>query len=166
MPIILRPFAITDVAALAAIANNKHVSDNLRNSFPHPYTISDAKQWIQLQSKIKPAQNFAITYNGLLAGTIGCTLKEDIHKKNIELGYFVGEIFWNKGIASKAVSLMVAYIEQNFQANRIYAEVFENNIASMKVLQKNNFFLEAIHHNSLFKHNQYFDAYIWVKPLS
>jgi ribosomal-protein-alanine N-acetyltransferase len=164
--IIIRPWKLSDAHPLAAIANNRNIFNNVRNSFPSPYTVMNAIQWISLQSDISPTLSFAIEYNGLLAGTIGCILKEDIYKKNVEIGYFIGEGFWKKGIATKAVELVVNYVQQQFDVNRIYAVVFESNAPSMRVLQKNGFYLESIRRKAAFKNGSFFDDYVWVKLLN
>jgi RimJ/RimL family protein N-acetyltransferase len=161
--VLIRPWKLTDAQALASIANNRNIYNNVRNSFPSPYTVMNAIQWISLQTEIKPTLSFAIEFNGLLAGSIGCTLKEDIFKKNIEIGYFLGESFWNKGIATKAVELMLMHIKQYFDVTRIYGEVFEHNKASMRVLQKNGFYLESIRKKSSYKNGAFLNDYVWVK---
>ena len=99
----------------------------------------------------------------MIAGNIGCKIQEDIYRKSIEIGYFVGEEFWGKGIATIAISLYVEYLIKNFQPIRIYAEVFEHNKASMKVLQKNGFFLESIRRKAAIKNNVIVDDYVWVR---
>lgn len=161
----IRPWKLTDAQTLATIANNRNIYNNVRNSFPSPYTVINAMQWINLQRDTKPTVSFAIEFNGLLAGSIGCILKDDIYNKNIEIGYFLGEGFWNKGIATKAVDLMLQYIKQQFDVTRIYAEVFESNKASMRVLQKNGFYLESIRKKSAYKNGKYHNDYVWVKFL-
>ena len=147
--IFLRPWRIEDAAQLAKIANNKNIWNNVRDSLPHPYTIKDAEEWIAHCRRQKPVLNFAVIYNEKLAGSIGCTLKNDVYRKSIEIGYFIGEIFWNKGIANKAVRILLNYIEKEFDAVRVFAEVYAHNKASMKVLYKNGFYLESIRRKAL-----------------
>jgi RimJ/RimL family protein N-acetyltransferase len=161
----LRTWQRQDAQQLAAIANNKNVWNYVRNRLPNPYTVTDALQWIAHCQTQKPTENFAIVYNGSIAGSIGCTPKEDVYKKTIEIGYFVGEEFWGKGIATEALKQLLQYIPQHFSIIRIYAETFSYNKASMKVLQKNNFYLEAIHRNAVVKNHSLCDAYIWAKFL-
>ena len=159
----LRPWKLEDAASLTSIANNRNIYNNVRNNFPTPYTIINALQWINLQAGIKPVVSFAIEYMNQLAGTISCTPKDDIHVKNIEIGYFLGENYWNKGIATEAVSQIITYIKNQFSVNKIYAEVYENNNASMSVLRKNGFYLEAIRKKESYKNGISLDVYIWVK---
>jgi len=161
--VILRPWQLTDAQALAALANNKKIWDNVRDRFPHPYTVKDAIQWINLQQQHQPTQNFAIVYNGQLAGSAGVLLQEDVARKTIEIGYFIGEAFWGKGIATKAVRLLLTYTLQHYDVVRLYAQVFENNPASMKVLEHNGFYLECVRKKAAFKNNTVLDDYVWVK---
>jgi ribosomal-protein-alanine N-acetyltransferase len=165
MNIILRQWQKEDAAALANIANNRNIWNNVRDRLPQPYTVSDAQQWIEFSKTNTIHKNFAVVCNNELVGSAGCIRKEDVYRKSIEIGYFIGERFWGKGIATQAVRLLVEYIWQNFDVVRIYAEVFEHNKASMKVLQKNDFYLECIHRKAAIKNNVILDDYIWVKLL-
>jgi [ribosomal protein S5]-alanine N-acetyltransferase len=161
--IVLRRWKKEDAQQLAAIANNRNVWLNVRDRFPHPYTVMDAIQWIQLQSTEEPALNFCIEYQEKVAGSIGVLLKDDVYRKTIEIGYFIGEPYWGKGIATKAVGSMLGYIEQQFDVVRIFAEVFEHNKASMNILRKNGFHLESIRQKAVIKDGVIMDDYVWVK---
>lgn len=159
----LRPWQKQDAQALAAIANNRNIWNNVRDQLPNPYSVMDALQWMNHIKDQQPIQNFAIIYQGMVVGNIGCKLQEDVYRKSIEIGYFVGEEFWGKGIATAAIELFVNYLIQNFQPIRIYAEVFEFNKASMKALQKNGFFLESVRRKAAIKNNEIVDDFVWVK---
>lgn len=161
--IILRPWKREDAQQLAAIANNRKVWLNVRDRFPHPYTVMDALQWLELHTAVKPLSNFCIEYRGQVAGSCGVILKDDVYRRSIEIGYFIGEPFWGKGIASQAVGLLVDYVQQQFDVVRIYAEVFEHNKASMSVLRKNGFYLEGIRRKAVVKDGVVMDDYVWVK---
>lgn len=161
--VFLRPWKPEDAAALSAICNNPKIWLNVRDRFPHPYTVKDAIEWIGFTLSQKPLQNFAVLHNGTVAGSIGITPKEDIYRKTMEVGYFVGEAFWGKGIATEAVAHLLHYIQQQYDVVRVYAEVFETNKASMKVLEKNGFYLEAIRKNAVVKNNVVMDDFVWVK---
>lgn len=152
-----------DIEALVSLANNKNIADTLRDRFPYPYTIEDAKWWVDFQKNLDPKQNFAIRVNDKLAGGIGCDPQHDVNRKNIEIGYWLGEQFWKKGIASEAVKKMTAYIFMNFDVLRIFAPVFEINKASMKVLEKAGYHLEAIHKKAVIKNEVIMDEYLYVK---
>ena len=163
--IILRPWKKTDASQLAVIANNKNIWDNLRDSIPHPYTLTDAEKWIVHCNTQKPMLNFAVVYNAEIAGSIGCFNKTDVYRRNMEIGYFIGEQFWNLGIATQAVHILVDYIEKEFDVVRLYAEVYAHNKASIHVLRNNGFYLESVRRKSAVKNNVLLDDYVWVKIL-
>ncbi|MGI8634500.1 MAG: GNAT family N-acetyltransferase [Segetibacter sp.] len=159
----IRPWKPEDAGALAAICNNKKIWLNVRDRFPHPYTVGNAVEWIAFTKNQKPVQNMAILWNGKIAGSIGVMPKDDVYRKSIEIGYFVAEEFWGKGIASRAVSLLLIYIKRHFDVIRIYAEVFNYNSASMRVLEKNGFHLEGIREKAVVKNDVILDDHVWVK---
>jgi RimJ/RimL family protein N-acetyltransferase len=111
----------------------------------------------------QPPRNFCIDVDGEVAGGIGVVFQPDIYKRNIEIGYYVAEEYWGKGIGTEAVRLIVDHLFDTTDCVRIYAEVFAHNLASMAVLRKNGFKLEAIHHKAIFKNNELLDAHHWVK---
>lgn len=161
----LRQWRREDAAQLAAIANNKKIWLNVRDRFPHPYTIADALQWIAFCNTQNLLQNFAIEIDRQIAGSIGIITKEDVYRKSIEIGYFIGELFWSKGIATKAVGLLMEYLVKEHDPIRVWAEVFEHNTASMRVLEKNGFVLESIRQKSVFKNNCVLNDHVWVRLL-
>lgn len=161
--IVLRPWQKQDAQELASVANNKNIWNNVRDALPSPYTVMDALQWISHVNEQKPPLNFAIVYQGQVVGSIGCKPKDDVSRRTIEIGYFVGENYWGRGVATEAVRLLVDFIETRMDVLRIYAHVFAGNKPSMKVLQKNGFYLEAINRKAAFKNNELLDDYIWVR---
>ncbi len=163
MNVLLREWRKEDYKALAVIANNKKIWNNVRDRLPHPYTEKDAKKWIAIVKKEATPTTFCVEVNGEVAGSVGFILKDDVYRKTIEIGYFIGEQFWGKNVATKAVSLLLNYIQQNFDVVRIYAEVFEHNKASMRVLEKNGFHLESIRKKGALKNNVIIDDHVWVK---
>jgi len=150
----LRPFALSDIQRLAQLANNKNVWDNLRDYIPHPYTEKDAEDYIIFCNNQNPMTNFAIAYNDELVGTIGLILQKDVYRKSAEIGYWIGEPYWGKGIVTKAVELIVEYGFKNLDIIRIFTGVFDFNIGSQKVLEKNGFEKEAIFKNAIFKNGK------------
>lgn len=159
----IREWKKEDAPSLAAGFDNVHIWNNLRDHIPHPYTLEDAEQFIAAQEGLNPAQNFAIQYDEILCGGIGIILKEDIYRMNVELGYWIAEPFWGKGIATEAVRLMTEYVFGNFAINRIVAEVFEYNRSSMRVLEKNGYYLQTVSWKGILKNDLLYDSYIWVK---
>jgi len=161
--VLLRPWKREDAFALASIANNRNIFNNVRDSFPSPYTVTDAIQWIDKEKNANPGTNFAVLYEEEIAGSIGIILNEDVYRNTIEIGYFIAEQFWGRGIATEAIHILCGHIQQEFRGARIMARVFEYNKASMKVLLKNNFFLEGIQRRAAIKNKQILDVYLWVK---
>ncbi|MCO4293013.1 GNAT family N-acetyltransferase [Solitalea sp. MAHUQ-68] len=158
---VLRPWQKDDAKSLAENANSKAVWDNVRDYFPHPYTLKDAEEWIAKNEGVDPPTNMAIVVDGYAVGGIGIFLKEDTSRINAEIGYWLGESFWNRNIMSEAVDAFVDYAFDNFNIIRIYAEVFERNQASMKVLEKAGFIHEAILRFSVIKNHEIMDSYVY-----
>lgn len=164
MKVILREWNKEDIETLVVLANNKKISDNMRDLFPSPYTMKDAEEWINLNQNRNPATNFAIEADGKLVGGCGFRIKEDVYRCSAEIGYWIGESFWGKGIATIAISLLLEKITSEFPfLVRVYAEIFENNKASMRVLEKIGFHLESIRAKSVIKNNIIMDDHVWVK---
>jgi len=163
MKVSLREWKKSDAASLTKIANNRKIWDNVRDQLPHPYTKKDAKNWLTLVKKQKKITTFCIEADGEMAGSIGFTLKEDVYRRTAEIGYFIAEEYWGKGIATEAIKQLVKYIEKNFDIVRIYAEVFEYNKASMKVLEKSGFYLESVRKKAAIKNNVIINDFVWVK---
>ncbi|MCZ2222253.1 MAG: GNAT family N-acetyltransferase [Chitinophagales bacterium] len=162
--ITLRVWEKEDAQTLAALANNKNIWDNVLDIFPSPYTVMDALRWINKESCTLPITHFAIEYNQLLVGGIGITLQDDIYRCSVELGYFIGEPFWGKGIATEAIKTMISLIQQEYKdVTRIFARVLSNNKASMKALQKAGFYLEGIQQKAAIKNDEVSDVFVWAK---
>jgi [ribosomal protein S5]-alanine N-acetyltransferase len=152
----------TDAYELASSLNNKNIWNNLRDYIPYPYTTSDARDYIALQQGISPVQHFAIEYNKAIAGGCGIIVRGDVYRKTAEIGYWIAEAHWGKGIATAAVKWLTDYAFANFDIVRLQAEVFEHNKASMKVLEKNGYMLEAIHQKAVIKNGVLMSEHLWV----
>jgi [ribosomal protein S5]-alanine N-acetyltransferase len=160
--IILRPWSIDDAQRLAVIANNKNVADNLRDGFPQPYSLNDAYNWLNLVLPVnEPPRFFAILYANKVYGSIGIVTKEDIYRKNVEIGYFLAEEVWGKGITTKAVKAATSYAFTKFDIVRVYAEPFADNPGSRKVLDKSGFKCEAVFKNNVIKNGIIKDSCIY-----
>ena len=162
MEIEFRAWKHGDEESLAENANNINIWKNVRDRMPYPYTITDARNWISYCQYITPVTNFAIVVDGNAVGAVGFELKEDIYCMNAEVGYWLGEPFWGKGISTKALEWIVDYIHSKFDIHRIYACVFINNRASRRVLEKAGFRLEAVHKDAVFKEEKYLDECIYT----
>ena len=129
----------------------------MRDIFPHPYTLTDAEKFIE---RIHASTTvFCIEYDKHCVGVIGCFPQADVYCKTAELGYWLAEPFWSKGIMSIAVQKLTSYIFDNFDIIRIYAGVFEWNPASMKVLEKCGFSFEGIAEKNVFKDGSLINEY-------
>lgn len=163
MTITIRNWKQEDLNNLVFHANNKNVWNNLRNYFPYPYTEEHGKAWLEKVVDAVPAINMAIDVDGQMVGGIGLILNGDVYSKSAEIGYWIGEKYWGQGIATVAVGQMTEYAFYYFDLVRLYAEVFENNKASMRVLEKNGYYLEGVRRKAVFKNEVLMDDYIWVK---
>lgn len=157
--IILRAFSDSDIKALAKLCNNKKVWDNVRNYIPFPYTERDAKEFIDNCKNENPQTTFAIEYDEKFVGCIGLVKQSDVYKLTAEIGYWLGEPYWGKGIATKAVKLITEYGFNKLGLVRIYSGVFDYNKASQRVLEKAGFKLECVFEQSIFKNNQIHNEY-------
>src|SRR4030095_6862003 len=161
--IILRPLNVNDSAELARLANNKKIWDNLRDFIRFPYTIKDAFSFISMVKEENPIMTFAIEFDGNLCGVIGLVAQKDIYRKTAEIGYWIGEPYWNKGIATIAVKLITGYGFDQLDYVRIHTGVFEYNIESMKVLQKNGYKKDGIFEKAILKNGQIWSEHRFSK---
>jgi [ribosomal protein S5]-alanine N-acetyltransferase len=160
--IILRPWSIDDAKQLAGIADNKNIADNLRDLFPSPYSVKDARKWLRSIIRISPPhRNFAVLIDKTIVGNIGILTKENVYRKNIEIGYFIAEKYWGQGIAAKAIKAVTSYAFSNFDIVRVYAETFADNPASGRALEKAGFKLEATLKKSIIKNGVIKDSCIY-----
>ncbi len=165
MNIDLRRWNLNDADELVLLANNYNIAKFLTDVFPHPYTLTHAKEWVHFQISTDSQQgtSFAIDVEGKVAGSIAIVPQTDILRINAEIGYWLSEDYWGKGIVSEAVGLMVGYTFANFtEINRIFAGVLAHNVASMRVLEKNGFRLEAILKEAAIKNDIIEDDYLYA----
>ena len=162
MSFTIRPWAISDLDNLVKNANNWNIAKNMTDGFPFPYTKTNGEDFIEFATKDNPIHIFAIDIEGEAVGGIGIHPQTDIQRKNGELGYWLAESFWGKGITSNAIKQVVQFTFETYDINRIYARPFGTNIASQKVLEKNGFFLEARFEKTLIKNGEFLDELIYA----
>lgn len=162
-PIILRAFRDEDRDRLSQLINNKKIWDNLRDVLPYPYTREDATEYINSCKEDNPQRNFAIDFNGELAGGIGLVPQKDIYRLSAEIGYWIGEPYWGMGIATKAVGMITEYGFNELGLIRIYTGVFDFNKASQCVLEKSGYSIEGIFENSVIKNGKIVDEYRYAR---
>ncbi len=153
----LRMFAKDDKVRLRELADNEKIFLNLRDGFPHPYTLADAERFIDMAISHTPPQVFAIEYNGEYVGNIGIHPKKDIYRLGAEIGYFLGEPYWHLGIMPRAVNLACDYAFRELGIIRIDTGVFDYNTASQRVLEKCGFIKEGIFRKSVIKRGRICD---------
>ena len=161
----LREWKTEDAKALSTLLNNKKILDNLRDGLPYPYTEEDALFYIN--SCLNGDKNnqfcFAIVSDGKVVGSIGVFRQSNIHIHTAEMGYYIAEEYWGKGIGTQAVKLAVEHVFDNSDIVRIYAEPFAENTGSCRILEKNAFVLEGILHKNAYKNGSFRDMKMYAK---
>lgn len=152
----LRKWEKEDAEFIAIAANSKAIADNLRNVFPNPYTIEDAIWYVTDCMEKEEAKQIAraIVVDGKAVGSIGIFVKEDVYEKTAELGYWLAEAYWRKGIVSMAVKEICKDAFVKFDIERIFAEPFEQNAGSRGVLEKAGFTYEGTMRNGVYKNGK------------
>ena len=158
----LRPWHSDDAVSLVTHANNPRIASNLRDGFPYPYTLADAKKWLKMVGDNGEDVILAIEVNGEASGGIGLHGLKDVYRYNGEIGYWLSEKHWGKGIMSDAVAAMVAYAFSETSWLRLFACIYENNPSSMRVLEKNGFRPEAIHRKAVMKEGKLMDEHLYA----
>ena len=159
MDFILREWKIEDAESVAAYANNEKIARNLRDAFPHPYTIDDAKGYIESCINCSEDRKMcrAIEADGKAVGSIGIFLGSDVYRKSAELGYWLAEEYWNRGIMTSAVKQICHAAFERYDICRIYAEPFGHNMPSRTVLERAGFTLEGVMKQGVVKNNELYD---------
>ena len=155
----LRSLQTSDKYQIASLANNKKIWDNVRDGLNHPYTLENAEDFIQRQALSDAEEVFAIESNGSVCGLIGLILQKDVYRNSAEIGYWLGEPYWAKGIATIAVGKIVRVAFDDLKLVRVYASAFEYNMGSMRVLEKNGFLKEGIAKKAVYKNDKYWDEH-------
>ncbi|TVQ09386.1 MAG: N-acetyltransferase [Bacteroidetes bacterium] len=164
--VVLRELEESDLPKLAEYANNEKVSVNLRDAFPSPYTIEDARGFLKMVEKQNPKTVFAIEYEGNYVGNISLSVGDDVYRNSAEIGYFIGEPFWNKGITTKAVNMMTDFGFNTLGVVRIHTGVFEFNKSSQRVLEKCGFEKEGVFKQAITKNGSMFNEIRYAKTIA
>jgi ribosomal-protein-alanine N-acetyltransferase len=159
----IRPWRLDDAESLVKHANNRKVWIALRDIFPHPYTIEDANTFLKSVINSEPVTLFCVEANGAAVGGIGIRIGTDVHRRTAELGYWLGEEFWRRGIMTEAVAAFTDFCFENFQLRRIHAEPFANNPASARVLEKAGFTVEGRLKNNVLKDGELLDSLLYAR---
>ena len=155
----IRKWELSDAIDLAAALSHKKVQDNLRDGLPYPYTEQDGTDYISamLSADENETFAFAITVDEKVVGSIGIFRQGNIHRQTAELGYYIAEEYWGKGIMTEAVKQICGYVFDKSDIIRIYAEPFAYNAASCRVLEKAGFQYEGTLRNNAVKNGEIID---------
>jgi RimJ/RimL family protein N-acetyltransferase len=160
----LRSWCQEDLASLVRHADNFRIWKNLRDGFPRPYTEEAGKTWLNMAVSEPVNLLLAIVFEGEAVGGIGAIFKDDVYRLNAEIGYWLSEQFWGRGLVTESVTLLTEHVFLNYpDIRRIYADVFSFNPASERVLIKCGFHLEAVHKNAVIKNGQIADEHRFVR---
>ncbi len=158
----LRPWQPDDVESLSRLGDNPNVARFMTDGFPSPYTPEKARAFITMANSNTPSAILAISLEGQAIGGIGIHPQSDIHRQNAELGYWLGEPFWGRGIMTEAIRQMVAYGFEHWPVNRIFARPYHTNIGSQRALEKAGFILEARLTGTILKNGEILDELIYA----
>jgi RimJ/RimL family protein N-acetyltransferase len=164
---VVREFRPGDEESLARHANDRRIWRNLKDAFPHPYTLDHARAWIAQNQYRNPPHHFAIDVDGQVVGGIGLEFKPDIWRYSAEFGYWLSPDYWGRGIMSSVLRAVVDYAFETFEINRLWAGAFVWNPGSVRVLEKAGFVFEAQFKESAFKDGVFVDEVIYaiVRPI-
>jgi RimJ/RimL family protein N-acetyltransferase len=160
---IVRGWEEADAEPVTLQANDHRVWRGLRDAFPHPYGIEDARRFIAKARGMSPQTFFAIEAAGRVAGGIGYTGHSDVERIGAEVGYWLGHEFWGQGIATAALRLLTAHaFEANPELRRLWAVPYATNAASARVLEKAGYVREGTLRRSAIKDGQILDQWMYA----
>jgi RimJ/RimL family protein N-acetyltransferase len=158
----LRDFVDSDIGSIAIYANNINVSRYMASRMPYPYTKDDARWWVETGSK-EQGLYYAIDLGGECIGVVGVRFGDLEQQYSAEIGYWIAEDHWGRGIGTEAVTKMTVYVFSEMKTVKLSAPVYSPNKASMRVLEKCGYTLEAIHRKAIFKNDEFLDEHVFVK---
>ena len=163
----VRSWRASDAPAIVAHGNNRNVWVNLRDRFPYPYTERDARAFLRRVQETAEETFFAVAVNDEAVGGIGFMLQGDVERVSAEIGYWLGEAFWGRGIATEALAAVTRHAVERHQLTRLFALPFANNAASCRVLEKAGYVLEARLRRSAIKDGVVVDQlqYAFIAPV-
>ena len=159
----VRSWRKDDLTALVRHANNAKIAANLRDQFPHPYTRSDGLDFLDYARSQEPECAFAIEFGGEAVGGVGFKLGHDIARRSAEMGYWLTEDLWGRGIATRAVTAMSEWGFDNYKLTRVFAMAFAHNAGSIRVLEKSGFVREGVMRRSAIKNGVILDQILFAK---
>lgn len=165
MKIQIRKWRLTDAKDLATALSNKKILDNLRDGLPYPYTEQDGRDFISAMLSANEDETFAfaVTVDEKAIGSIGAFRQGNIHRQTAELGYYIAEEYWGKGIMTEAVRQLCDYVFSHTDIIRIFAEPFAHNSASCRVLEKAGFQYEGTLRSNAVKNGNILDMKMYAR---
>jgi RimJ/RimL family protein N-acetyltransferase len=157
----VRSWEAGDIPSLVAQANNRNIWRNLRDHFPHPYTAADGRRFLKKLRASTPETMFAIAVGRQAVGGIGYVLQRDVERVSAEIGYWLGEPYWRRGIATEALIAVTKYAIDRHGLTRVFALPFAWNTASCRVLEKAGYTLEARLRRSAIKDGEITDQFLY-----
>ena len=158
----VRSWRKSDLDALLRHANNAKIAANLRDQFPHPYTRRDAVDYLEFVREQKPERSFAVEFDGEAIGGLGFQIGIDISRMSAEMGYWLGEPYWGRGLATRVAAAASEWAFAEYKLNRVFALVFSHNVASIRVLEKAGFQQEGSRRSAI-KNGIVLDQLIFAK---
>jgi ribosomal-protein-alanine N-acetyltransferase len=159
---LLRPLVSTDAVSLAQHANDHGVWKNLRDRFPHPYTVTDAEAYVAHVTARQTQTSFGIVVAGHAIGSISLMLGDDIARQSAEVGYWIGRAFWGHGIMAEALKGTTQYAFAQLALTRIFAVPFATTAASARVLEKAGYVREGLMRRSAVKEGVLLDQLLYA----
>lgn len=158
----IRTWRTDDAPSLSVFANNRRIWLNLKDRFPHPYTLDDARAFIARCQAELPESTFAIEVDGQAIGAVGFEHRGDIWRRSVEIGYWIGEEYWGRGIASEVVRGVTDWAFDAWEIDRVWAAAFDWNAASTRVLEKAGYELEGRLRHSAIKDGRLVDELVYA----
>ena len=152
---------MADADAVVRHANNANVARQLRDRFPHPYSRANAQAFLKVSAS--DATNLAIEVDGEAAGAIGYVVGTDVERYSAEIGYWLGEAHWGRGVATEALVLVSAHVFTSANLLRLFALPFADNRASIRVLEKAGYVREAVLRSSSVKYGRPRDQALYAR---
>lgn len=160
---IVRSWKKEDAESVARHANNRKIWENLRDGFPHPYGLKDAEAFIDMALKMEPETYLCIASpENEAIGSIGFVMNKDVERFSAEIGYWLSEDYWNRGILTEALKATTEWAMQTYGLNRLYAQPFDGNTGSVRVLEKAGYVLEGCQKKGAFKDGRFVDKYLYA----
>lgn len=163
---IIRSFRPSDTVSLMKHCGTYSVARNL-SALPHPYTFQHAEEWIAIASGRTPETHFAITIDDEVVGGIGVEVGDAsrlaVCDHNAEIGYWLGEVFWGRGIVSEAAAAVTEWAFTELRVVRLHAAVYARNSASARILEKAGYAFEGRLHARYFRDGEYIDGLLYAK---